>query len=163
VVDECERENVSIAIVGAPSEAPSGLQRLVKGQPLAYRIASRAQCPVIIARKLEASHGFLAVLDDSDNSLMQFELLAHMAEACNTPLTVASMAGPKVLDAACRSLPEECASLERSMEIDPVADTIIKAGKAYSLLAIPAQEGRFRGSLAAQVAEGSINSVMVMR
>ncbi|WP_147822577.1 universal stress protein [Salidesulfovibrio onnuriiensis] len=163
VANECDLLGASLVIVGAPGEPASGLKRLVAGQPLAYQIAARAPCPVIIARKLEASHGFLAILDDSDQSLMQFELLAEMARACDTPLTLASMAGPKVLDAACRTLPEDCATLERRMEIEPDADQIIAAGKAYSLLAIPTQEGRFRGSLAAQVAEGSSHSVMVMR
>lgn len=163
VAGECDREQVSLAIVGAPGEHPSALKRLVSERPLAYRIAARTACPVIIARTLETSHGLLAVLDDSDHSLVQFELLVSMAASCGIPLTLASMAGPGVLETARKSLGRDAESIERTFEVPPDAEAIIQAGRSYSLLAVPAQEGRFRSSLAARVVEGAANSVMVMR
>lgn len=167
VADECEREDVSLAIVGAPGESPSGLMRLVSGQPMAYRIAQRAGCPVIIARSLEAGHGILVAVDGSEHVLERLPLLAWMSDCCDSPLRVASVAGDEAEQAARQALEPAMRSGLGDIEFLPPMEAdweaVVHAGEGMSLLAVPAPQGRFKGSLAGDVAEKSHTSVIILR
>lgn len=163
VADTCEDEAVTVAIVGAPGETPTGLKRLMQGRPLAYRIADRVECSVIIARNLEADLGILAVLDGSEKSARRLSLLSMLASSCCTPLSVASTAGPDIIEKARRMLPLNAPPIQQTLSISADADAIIEAGRQFSLLAIPAPEGRLRGTTAERIMEKALNSVMIVR
>lgn len=163
IADQCERDSASIAIVGAPGDNPSGLRRLVQGRPLAYRIAERAKCPVIVARNLEAKRGFLCILDGSDRAARSLPLISRMAATCRTPLLLASTAGVEAMDKARRTMPLNSPPIEDTFELEPNLEAIIEAGKDCSLTAMAAPEGKLRGSLVENVLENATTSVMLMK
>lgn len=163
VADQCDREDVSVAIVGAPGDTPSGIKRLVQGKPLAYRIAQRAQCPVIVARNLDAKNGILAVLDGSERASRSLSLLARVAASCMTHLSIATTAGAEVVDRARKALPLNTPPIHEVFETSLDAEAVVQAGKDYSLIAVPASEGKFRGSFAESVLHNAGNSVMLLK
>lgn len=167
VSDECERKDITLAIIGAPGDSPSGLKKLVSAPPMAYRIADRAGCPVIIARSLEAGHGILAVVDGSEHALECLPLLAWISDSTDAPLKVLSVAGVEAEKAARKALEQHVHSGLGDIGFLPPVEArspvVLQAAEGMSLLAVPAPDGRLKGSLAGELAEKAPTSVMILR
>jgi len=163
IAEQCDIEDVDIAIVGAPGENPTGFKKLVSATPMAYRIAQRLPCPIIIARRLKAEGAILAVLDGSGLAAGCLPRLAKIARACGIPLSVASTAGMEVIEKARRALPLDSPPIDETFEVENSAEAVLAAAEDYTLVALPAPVGKLRGSMVEKVMENAPISVMIIR
>lgn len=163
IAEQCDIEDVDIAIVGAPGETPTGLKKLVSATPMAYRIAQRLPCPIIIARRLKTEGAILAVLDGSGLAAGCLPRLTKIARACGIPLSVASTAGMEVIEKARRALPLDSPPIHSAFEVEDSAEAVLAAAEDYTLVALPAPVGKLRGTMVEKVMENAPISVMIIR
>ena len=175
VVDEARRFGADVVVVGATDEPRTGLRRYLSPKPLALKIASHVHCSAMVARNMEADHGHLVCVRDSDRCMDVLPKAARCAGACGCPVTILSVARDEAGIETSRQAVECAADLFRKQGIEPKAtlvevgdpvETIIALGADFSLLVLAESEKPWfaKGfSVAHEVAARAGNSVLILK
>lgn len=176
ILEQWEIGEYDLIIIGAPS-GKRGLARTFLDPPIAEKVATHAQCSVLVARGLEVGHGHLICTDGSERALEMVSKDALLASRCNCSISLLSVAADVESEpeaaahvAEAKSVVEEFdVEIEDELTIvgDPVEE-IIEAGANYSLIVVSESslsglEQVFVGSVAKRVLRKAHNSVMVVR
>lgn len=175
VVDEAKRFKADFIIVGGSPEPKAGLKKFLSRRPLALSIAAHAPCSVIVARHLEPGHGHLVCVDDSDTTRAMLPEALRLAQACNCPISLISVAESEdKLDSAKKAV-GEAAELFRAGGIEPhevltevgnPARILPEIGYDFSLIVMGESEKPWfaKGfSVVHSVADQARNSVMIIK
>jgi nucleotide-binding universal stress UspA family protein len=175
VVDEAKRFDADVVVVGATEEPRTGLRRYLSPKPLALKIAAHVHCSAMVARDLEAEHGHLVCVRDSERCMDVLPKAARCAGACGCPVTILSVARDEAGLETARQAVECAANLFRERGVEPKAtliemgdpvDTITTLGADFSLIVMAESEKPWfaKGfSVAHEVAARAGNSVLILK
>lgn len=176
ILDRQEEGEYDLVILGA--SGPRGAVSKVLGlDPVALKVAVHATCSVIVARELVTDNGHLICLNGSEKSLEALKKDATLANRCQCPISLISVAMEESERSQAESNIQQGLDLLDNMGIDvvetfvkvgdPVAE-IVEAGNGFSLVALSdtAHSGvrrYFMGGVAFNILEHAKNSVMIIR
>lgn len=175
VVDEADRFKADLIIVGGSQEPVEGLRKLLTPRSLALRIASHAQCSVIVARQLEPGSGHLICVQDNEKSRGMLPKAVRYGHACGCPITLLSVAESEEERALAQKAVDEAAAYFRTKGIEPhellvelgtPAEVISELGYDFSLIVMAESEKPWFAkvfSVAHDVAARARNSVMIVK
>jgi len=177
ILEQWEIGHYDLIIIGASERWRKRRVKTFWDPAVAEKIAVHAPCSVLVARELEAGHGHMICVDGSEKSLDAVRTDAVLANRCQCPISLLSVALDNESEGDARAAVETAseALAETGIEVretltrvgDPV-DEIIEAGPDYSLIVL-ADSGAtglkrfFMGSVAFKVMENAYNSVMIVR
>ncbi|MBF0454346.1 MAG: universal stress protein [Magnetococcales bacterium] len=176
ILDVQEEEGQEVIIVGG-SGRKSTMAKFLGINPVALRVAMSAPCSVIVARKLEMGKGHLICTTGSKNSVEMVRKDAVMADRCDCPITLLSVAhteetralAQQAVDDAIAVLTEMNISIHGSSVVvgNPISE-IIEAGKSHSIIVMSATNLSsasrfFIGVTSLKVLEQAETSVMIVR
>jgi nucleotide-binding universal stress UspA family protein len=175
VVDEAERFNADLTIVGGSPEPEGGLRRLLSPKSLALRVAALSVRPVIVARHLEPGHGHLVCVQETKRSRAMLAHAVRYARACDCPSTLLSVArDASERDSAQRAVDQAAAYFlehgvtphEVLVETGDPAEVITEIGYDFSLI-VMAESGKpwfaKAFSVTHEVAAQARNSVLIVK
>lgn len=176
ILDLQEEREHDLIIVGASGRRRAMIKFLGISN-IALKVAVHAPCSVIIARDLEIGKGHLVCLDKSQTALDALKKDAAMANNCQCPISLISVAREESDLAQAKENIKNGLELLDNMGIeaqqtftpigDPVAE-IVEIGKHFSLIALADSSSTgvkryFMGGIAFNVLEHAKNSVMIIR
>ena len=176
ILDQYELGPYNLVILGQPSRWQGEISSFWNAG-VAQKVAMLSPCSVMVARPRQNGKGHMICTDGSEQSLEAVRRDAVLANYCNMPITLFSVAS----DVESRSRAEETVARAKEMleEIDiDVAETavgvgepvaqIVEAGKDHSVIAV-SDSGKSRlkrflvGSVAFGVMGGSNTTVLNVR
>lgn len=175
VIDEADRFNADLIIVGASPEPATGLKKLITPKPLALKIASVSKHSIIVARSLEPGKGHLVCVQDTDQSRAMLPETIRYAHACQCPVSILAVAPTEEDMPSAQKAANEAALAFRNdgitpheilVEVGDPVETIITIGYDFSLiLASESLKPWFaKGfSVSHEVARKARNSVMIVK
>ena len=175
VVDEAKRFGADVVVVGASETPRTGLRRYLSPKPLALKIAAHVHCSAMVARNMEADHGHLVCVRDSDRCMSALPKAVRCAGACGCPVTILSVARDEAGVETARQAVECAAALFREQGVEPKdilvkvgdpVETITELGADFSLIVLAESEKPWfaRGfSVAHEVAAQAGNSVLILK
>lgn len=175
VVDEAERFNADLVIVGGSPEPVEGLRRYLTPRSLALTVAAHCKRSVIVARHLEPGHGHLVCVQETERSRGMLERAVRYAQACDCPTTLLSVAPDTTgLESARRAVDEADAffrnhgvtPLELLVETGDPAEIITEIGYDFSLIVMAESAKPWFAktfSVAHEVAARARNSVLIVK
>ena len=176
ILEQWELGEYDLIILGSSSHW-KGMSRSFWDPAVAEKIAVHAPCSVLVARDLEVGHGHLICTDGSEASLKMVRTDAVLANRCNCPISLMSVAlddedeenAKKSVDRAELMLNElGIKVVEKITKIGNPVTEIIEAGPDYSLIVLSESSKSgfkrfFMGSVAFKIMENAHNSVMITR
>jgi nucleotide-binding universal stress UspA family protein len=175
VVEEAEKFDADIVVVGGSPEPVEGLRKFISYQSLALKIAAHTACSVIVARKLEPGYGHLICVQDNERVKAMLPKTIRHAHACACPISLLSVAKTEADIPSARKAVEEAAEQFRSEGIEPhellveqgdPVETIIEIGYDFSLIVMAESEKPWFAkafSVVHDVVARARNSVMVVK
>ncbi|QJB56099.1 universal stress protein [Pseudodesulfovibrio sp. zrk46] len=175
VVDEADRFEADIIIVGDNTKPVEGLRKLITPRQLSLKIAAHANCSVIVARHLEPGHGHLVCVQNNDLTRAMLPKAVHHAHTCGCPISLLSVAEKEEKRSEAEEAVEMAAQFFRDNGIDPheqlvevgdPAEVITELGYDFSLIMVSESEKPWfaKGfSVAHDVAARARNSVMIVK
>jgi len=175
VIDEADRFNADLIIVGASPEPATGIKKLITPKPLALKIASVSDHSIIVARSLDPGKGHLVCVQDTDQSRAMLPEAIRYAHACQCPVSIMSVAPSEADAPSARKAVDEAVHAFRDngitphetlVEIGDPVETIITIGYDFSLILVSESEKPWfaKGfSVSHEVARKARNSVMIVK
>lgn len=177
ILDESDLEDYDITIASASDPEKENELSISFTSSVTDRIATESRNTVIIAKALEENHGHLVCLNGSKASLNTARTDAILANRCNCPITLFSVASDATEVPAAQAIIDEAKNAIKAdgYEIagekiaigDPVEE-IIEEGKNYSLIVLSGEpkvgiRRFFKSSLIYQILDQAQNSVLLSR
>lgn len=175
VVDEAERFDADMIIVGGSPVPKGGWRKLLSKKHMALKVASHSEHSVVVARQLEPGNGHLVCVDNSERSREMVAKVVRHAHACQCPISILSVAENEDMRDQAQSAVDTAVEILRSggvephealVEIGDPVDVITTIGYDFSLvvLAESAKPWFAKGfSVSHEVAEQARNSVMIVK
>ncbi|BCS88951.1 universal stress protein [Pseudodesulfovibrio sediminis] len=175
VIDEADRCEAHMIIVGASPEPMGGLKKLISPKPLALKIAAHSKQSVLVARHLEPGRGHLVCVDGSERSTTMLHKAIHYAHACGCDVSILSVAedasqvqsAQQAADFAVAQFKADgITPVESFVETGDPVESIITVGYDYSLIVMAESEKPWfaKGfSVVHEVVEKARNSVMIVK
>jgi len=164
-------------IILSASGRSRGIAKNLWDPAVAEKVATHAQCSVLVARELDIGHGHLICTDGSEKSLETVRKDAYLASRCECPVSIISVALDVESKEEAKTFVETARKELAAMDIKVVnaiacvgtpVDKIIDAGTDYSVIVLSdsGKKGLKRlllGSVATKVLQEAYTSVMVVR
>lgn len=175
VIDEADRFNADLIIVGGSPEPVEGLRKFLTPKALALKIASHSECSIIVARHLEPGHGHLVCVQDNERSRNMLPTVVKFAQACNCPISILSVAEEEESQPSAVEAVNYAAQYFRENGIEPLelltevgnpAEIITEIGYDFSLIIMAESEKPWFAkafSVAHDVAARARNSVLIVK
>lgn len=175
VVDEAERFDADLVIVGGSPRPVEGLRRYFTPRSLALTVAAHCKRPVIVARHLEPGHGHLVCVQETERSRAMLDRAVRYAKACDCPTTLLSVAQDEAGRESARRAVDEAAAFFRERGVTPhellvetgdPAGIITEIGYDFSLIVMAESAKPWFAktfSVAHEVAARARNSVLIVK
>lgn len=177
ILDESDVGDYNLTIVASADPDPDNAPMMYFGSSVTERVATESRNSVIVAKCLAENRGHLICLSGSVASLNAALCDAKLADRCQCPIYLYSVAMDKehinkaqtIIDEA-RTVIEDAGYIIAGENIgvgDPV-EKIIEEGSNYSLIVLAGAHKVgfrrfFKSSIIFQILEGTKNSVMISR
>jgi len=175
LVDEAERFDADLVIVGGSPEPVEGLRRYLAPRSLALSVAAHCRRSVIVARHLEPGHGHLVCVQETERSRAMLDRVVRYAKACDCPTTLLSVAPDRAGEESARRAVDEADDFFRSHGVEPLerlvetgdpAEIITELGYDFSLIVMAESAKPWFAktfSVAHEVAARARNSVLIVK
>jgi len=175
VIDEADRCNADIIIVGGSPKPKEGLRKFLSPRPMALNIAAHSNRSVIVARHLEPGHGHLVCVEDTETTRAMLPKTLRIAHACNCPISFLSVAENEEGREQAQKAVDDAAAYYRKYGIEPhetlveignPAEVITEIGYDFSLIVMGESEKPWFAksfSVAHDVAASARNSVLIVK
>jgi len=177
ILDQTKIRDYDLIILGAADTWRESNAGGFWDSSMIEKVVKEAPCSVLVARDLEVGHGHLICTDGSDRATEVVRADAVLANRCQCPVSLISVAANESKEAEARSHVENAKSMLAGLGIEvqdtltPVGEPvreIVEAGPDYSLIVVSDSDvsGLQRilmGSVTMKVLKEAYNSVMVAR
>lgn len=176
ILEQWELGHYDLIILGA-GERRRGIGAKLMDSAVASRIVTNAPCSVLVARDLEIGNGHLICVDGSEKSLETARRDAALAQRCECPISILSVAedvesepeSTKIVNEAKAAIEEMGLEVAETLtKVGNPVDEIIETGPDYSLIVLSESSKKglkemFTGSTTSKVVNHAYNSVLVVR
>lgn len=177
ILDQTRIRDYDLIILGTADSGRDGALGGLWNSSMIEKIVKEAPCSILVARDLEVGHGHLICTDGSERAMNVVRADAVLANRCQCPVSLISVAASEAKEADARRHVEDATAMLAGLGIEvhdvltPVGEPareIIEAGPDYSLIVVSDSDvsGLQRllsGSVTMKVLKEAYNSVMIAR
>ncbi len=145
--------------------------------PVSLKVALHAPCSVVVTREMEQGLGHLICVDGSPEALEMVKKDAVIADRCNCPISLFSVAKDQASVAQAQAALQAAEAALSELGVKPrgvkhsvgnAVQEICKEGQNYSMIVLSGRSKSslkrfFMGNTAMNVLQHAVNSVMVVR